>query len=290
MIKSVLKKVVPDSIKQKIKSIEQERIKKEVASLPLIEENDFLHILKDELGVTLGDVVFIHSSIDRLNLNFPFYRALSLLKEAVGSSGTIIFPTYPKQTSYEFLRRGEIFDIRKTPSFTGLLNEFARKQPNSVRSLHPTKSVSAIGPLSKQITVSHQDSPYPYDFNSPYYKISEHNGKIIGLGVYTTYLSAVHCIDDTLKEKFPVNPYHKELFNAKCIDYNKNVVIVRTYAHDMRKMSFNLPAFFSKFVPQDICCDINIKGMRFFRADAKKMFEFMSGLALNDKITIYSKI
>jgi len=101
--------------------------KARVASFPALTENTFRTILTDDLGLEDGDTVFIHGSVDQLNLSFPVRRILPMIQEITGERGTLLFPTYPRLASYEFLSRGEIFDIRKTPSFTGLLSEIARR-------------------------------------------------------------------------------------------------------------------------------------------------------------------
>lgn len=222
-----------------------------------------------------------------MNLDFPSYKIINILLNIVGESGTILFPTYPKLNSYLTLKRGEIFDIRKSLSYTGILSEYARRHSHALRSLHPTKSVVAIGPLAKELTDGHENSPYPYDIDSPYFKLTKYNAKIIGIGVKTTYLSAVHTVDDTMRDIFPLNPYHKQLFEAQCINYNNDKVIVKTYAHNMKYMNFDLPDFFKKNVPKEICEDINIDGMNFFRADAKPMYDYMVNLLKEKKITIY---
>jgi aminoglycoside 3-N-acetyltransferase len=240
------------------------------------------------LGLCKGDTVFVHSSIDQLNLGFPFYRVLSLMEDLVGVKGTLLFPTYPRLSSYEFLRRGEVFDIRKTPSYTGILSELARRQGNSVRSLHPTKSVCAIGAAAEELTCDHQKSPYPYDSCSPYYRITEFGGRIVGLGVSTANLSFVHCIDDALKEDFPVQPYHAQLFAATCINGAGRKVVVETYAHDLKKMNHNIPRFMKTHVSSDACIDLNLNGMKFFRADARRLFDEMYSLAAIGK-TIYPR-
>src|ERR1044071_10147306 len=84
-----------------------------------LSETQLLQILVDQLGVDKGDTVFVHSSIAPLSLGFPFYRVLPLLQDLVGDRGTLLFPTYPQLSSYEFLCRGEVFNVRKTPSYTG---------------------------------------------------------------------------------------------------------------------------------------------------------------------------
>jgi aminoglycoside 3-N-acetyltransferase len=253
-----------------------------------LSETQFVQILVNELGVRQGDTVFVHSSIDQLNLAFPFYRVLPMLRDLVGAGGTLLFPTYPRLSSYEFLRRGEVFDVRKTPSYTGILSEVARRQPDAVRSLHPTKSVCAMGPAAEELTRDHHRSAYPYDACSPYYRITEFGGKIVGTGVSTANLSFVHCVDDALKEHFPVQPYHAQLFAATCINGARNKVIVKTYAHDLRKMNHNIPRFMKTYVSSDACIDLKLNGMKFFRADARRLFDEMSGLAATGK-TIYPR-
>lgn len=262
-----------------------------VSRLPILAEADFTKILTNDLGLTSGDTVYVHSSVDQLNLGFAFYRILPLIQNVIGSQGTVLFPTYPNRSpvsSYEYLKQGRVYDVRRTPSFTGLLTEFARRQRNAIRSLHPTKSVCAIGPLAEILTASHQESPYPYDTCSPYYKLVEHEAKIIGIGVHTTYLSFVYCVDDALKEQNPVQTYFPEMFAAKCINYRGTVEIVHTYAHDMRSVVHDIPQFIKQHIPGNICADLTINGMKFFRADARPLFEKMLALA-NQGVMVYPR-
>lgn len=262
-----------------------------VSRLPILTEADFTKILTNDLGLTSGDTVYVHSSVDQLNLGFAFYRILPLIQNVIGSQGTVLFPTYPNRSpvsSYEYLKQGRVYDVRRTPSFTGLLTEFARRQRNAIRSLHPTKSVCAIGPLAEILTASHQESPYPYDTCSPYYKLVEHEAKIIGIGVHTTYLSFVYCVDDALKEQNPVQTYFPEMFAAKCINYRGTVEIVHTYAHDMRSVVHDIPQFIKQHIPGNICADLTINGMKFFRADARPLFEKMLALA-NQGVMVYPR-
>jgi len=262
-----------------------------VSRQPILAEADFTKILTDDLGLKSGDTVYVHSSVDQLNLGFAFYRILPLIQNVIGSQGTVLFPTYPNRSpvsSYEYLKQGRVYDVRRTPSFTGLLTEFARRQRNAIRSLHPTKSVCAIGPLAEILTASHQESPYPYDTCSPYYKLVEHEAKIIGIGVHSTYLSFVYCVDDALKEQNPVQTYFPEMFAAKCINYRGTVEIVHTYAHDMRSVVHDIPQFIKQHIPGNICADLTINGMKFFRADARPLFEKMLALA-KQGVTVYPR-
>lgn len=290
-ITEIAKRVLPAETLASIVRAKKRLARARVARLPPLTEHDFTEILVNELGLNAGDTVFVHSSIDQLSLDFPFYRILSLIQQVIGARGTILFPTYPNQriSSYEYLVRGEIFDVRRTPSYIGLLTEFARRQRGAVRSLHPTKSVCAIGPAAAGMTGTHQNSPYPYDVCSPYYKLVEQRAKIIGLGVSTNRLSFVYCVDDALKSAAPVQTYHPQLFAARCINYQGEVEIIETYAHDMSKVnSHDCPRYMRTYIADETCRDMMIKGMKFFRADAHKLFDAMLQLA-REGITVYSR-
>jgi aminoglycoside 3-N-acetyltransferase len=287
----IARTILPESVVALLHRAKWESERRRLASRPPLTEEDFIAILVNDLGLRTGDVVYVHSATDRLNLAFPFYRILFLIQETIGPSGTVLFPTYPNHriSSYEYLQQGNVFDVRKSPSYTGILTEFARRQRNAVRSLHPTKSVCAIGQVAKEITATHHLSPYPHDTCSPYYKLIECAGKIVGLGASTHYLTFGHCVDDALKEKFPVRVYHEEIFDASCVNYDGQRVIVRTYAHDMSHIiPDDVPRFLKTHVSTEACRDLTVRGMRFFSASAPKLFAEIMELAKRG-ITAYPR-
>ena len=281
-LQRIAKTILPAGAVAHLRRAKWERERRRVALLSPLSEDDFTNILAGDLGLQSGDVAYVHSGMDGLNLEFPFYRILFLIQQVIGPGGTVVFPTYPNHliSSYEYLLREAVFDVRRTPSYTGILTEFARRQRHAVRSLHPTKSVCAIGPAAGELTATHHLSPYPYDTKSPYYKLIAHQGKIVGLGVTTNYISFGYCVDDALKEKFPVQVYHDRIFDAPCINYEGEAVTVRTYAHDMsRVVHGDVRNFMKTHVSTEACQDLVIKGMRFFRASAAKLFPEMLNLA-----------
>jgi aminoglycoside N3'-acetyltransferase len=289
-IREIAEKLLPESTLARVVRAGKKMQRARVERLPQLSERDFSEILTAQLGLKTNDVVYVHSSVDRLNLGFPFYRILSLLREVIGEGGTVLFPTYPnlRMSSYDYLLRGGVFDVRRTPSYTGLLNEFARRQRGAVRSLHPTKSVCAIGPLAHELTATHQLSPYPYDVCSPYFKLTERKAQIIGLGVSTRNLSFVYCTDDALKVSFPVRVYHERVFEVDCVNYEGRTEKVRTYVHNMRTVVHDVPGYMKRHVGAKACQDLTIKGMNFFRADAATLFDEMLKLA-RQGITVYAK-
>jgi len=257
---------------------------------PLSEER-FKQILGDDLGLESADIVYIGSSVSDLSLDFSVTRVLPLIREVIGPRGTMLFPNYPNHrptSSYEWIMQGNIFDVRSTPSYTGALTELARTHPDAVRSLHPVKSVCAIGPLSRELTGGHHLLEYPYDVGSPYRNVIAAGGKIVGIGIWTQYLSYVYTVDDALKDNPPVETYYPEPVEATCIDYDGREVRVRTRAHNMANVVHDIPPFFKEHVPADVCEDLVIDGMRFFRADGPKLFDTLLGLARRG-ITVYPR-
>ncbi|MDD5542159.1 MAG: AAC(3) family N-acetyltransferase [Acidobacteriia bacterium] len=290
-IEKIVRTILPASALASLRRAKWERKRHRVASLTPLTENEFRDILTGELGLGTGDVVYVHSGMDGLHLAFPFYRILFLIQQVISPAGTVLFPTYPNHriSSYEYLLQGRVFDVRRTPSYTGILTEFARRQRNAIRSLHPTKSVCAIGGVAKEITATHHCSPYPYDTCSPYFKLIEHRAKILGLGASTNYLSFIYCVDDALKEEFPVQVYHDRIFDARCINTEGEHVVVRTYAHNMdRVIHPDMPRFMKTHVSTEACCDLRVRGMKFFRASAPKLFDELLRLAAQG-ITTYPR-
>jgi|SRR5262252_5078990 len=286
-IRKLAKAILPQKAVTSLRHAKWERERRRVASLPPLTENDFQNILTHQLNLAAGDLVYVHSGMDGLNLSFPFYRILFLIQETIGHDGTVVFPTYPNHriSSYEWLKQGNVFDIRRTPSYTGILTEFARRQRKAVRSLHPTKSVCALGPAAADLTSTHHLSPYPYDTNSPYYKLIAGRGKIIGLGATTNYLSFVYCVDDSFKQRFPVRVYHEQLLVAPCINREGERVTVETYAHDMSTTVHpDLPQWMRTYVSPEACRDLVLNGMNFFRAEAPLLFGELMELARRDII------
>jgi len=288
-LKDIARALLPESAVAYLRAERARRRRAKQRPAYSLSREEFRQILTDALHLETGDVVFVHSSVDRIGLQFPFFGILSLLREVVGESGTILFPTYPRLAAHETLLSGDVFDVRTSPSFTGILTEFARRQSGAVRSLNPTKSVVALGPRAAELTRSHHESAYPYDPSSPYYRIMGARSRVVGLGVSTNSLSFVHCVEDELKDDFPVRPYFPQLFEGRCLDYSGRSVMVPTYAHDPAKMQRrNISGFLKTHVDERVYEDLEIHGVSFFWTDPSALFEVMVALARRG-ITAYDR-
>lgn len=284
-LKKIVYKILPVKSFVSLRKLYRNVLK--VIYTPLTEQ-EFKSILANPMGIREGSVVFIHSSIDALNIDFPVYRLLEILVEAVGKSGTLVFPAWQfTSRAEEYLNKDLIFDVQRSPSVLGLLSEFARRHPDAVRSIHPVNSIVAIGERAREIVGEHGNSIYPCDEISPFYKIMKYDGIIMGIGVDTNFLSFVHCPEDVLKEQFPVKTRLDKVFEAKVKLQDGSIKIIKTLAAHPQVKNNDITGFMNKYISKSVCKNFTIKGNRFFIAHAKELFDSMVALSKENK-TIYT--
>jgi aminoglycoside 3-N-acetyltransferase len=253
-------------------------------------EVEFENFLKDELNIGSGDTLFIHSSIDKLNISFSAGKVLEILLKVVGEKGTLLFPAWHfNYRAEEYLKdSSKKFNVLKSFSMMGMLTEIARRHPEAKRSLHPTNSVVAIGKYSEELVKDHHLSIYPNGKKSPFYGLLKYGGKIVGIGEPAKFsLSFVHCIEDVYKDRFPFKTRTDEVFNGVVIDYNGNTMEVPTKAAHVNIGSRNVEGYLkNNFNAQEISYYTR-GGADFFIADAQKLYSKMEVLTENG-ITIYN--
>jgi aminoglycoside 3-N-acetyltransferase len=255
---------------------------------PPLSEVEFRRILTAELKITKGSIVFIHSSVDNLNIAFDSFRLLEILLETVGEEGTLVFPCWHfTYRAEEYLRSDKVFDVRRSPSALGMLSEMARRYPDAKRSLHPINSIVAIGKHADTITGSHHTDIYPCGEKSPYYITMQLGCIIAGIGVNANFMSFVHCPEDVIKQQFPVKTRLDEVFSAKVKKEDGSFEIVKTLAAHPQIKNNDILGFLNKYIPKSICRNITIKGNRFFIAYPKDLFDTIVELAKENK-TIYT--
>lgn len=166
--------------------------------------NEWLTNGLNDLGLTNGDVVLVHSSMKGLgHIDGGPNAVIDALLHAVGPRGTVLFPTLTGAMA-DLPENPPKIDLATTPCWTGLIPETARQRPGAVRSLHPTHSVVALGANQERWTAGHELGHSPCDEASPYFHLMEQGGKILLLGgVDHDSNTSLHCI-----EEIAAVPYH----------------------------------------------------------------------------------
>lgn len=175
------------------------------------------------------EIVMVHSSYDRL---LPMYTGIpgDLVSELIafcGKTRTLVMPSfvlggrlYDKK---EFFRR-HAFDVNRTPSEMGLLTEIFRRVPGVKRSLHPTHSVCAIGPLAQELTATHHLAPTRTGDGTAFGIMTQKRTAIVGLGTeYYRCLAHTHTAEDILGDEFPVK-FRREEIPVVLIDWDGNKI------------------------------------------------------------------
>jgi aminoglycoside 3-N-acetyltransferase len=155
------------------------------------------------LGPVDGQTVLVHSSLSRLGrVVGGAEAAVEALLDAVGPSGTLLFPTLTgaRQDGPDC---PPSIDLRATPCWTGRIPETARQRPAALRSLHPTHSVAAIGPAAERYASGHELAETPCDRHSPYGRLIDERGFILLLGATQSSNTTLHCLEELAEV-----PYH----------------------------------------------------------------------------------
>lgn len=199
---------------------------------PKITKERILNDLR-KLGVSEGDTLFVHSSLSELGfVKNGADAVIDALAEAVGSKGMLMIPCFSiSGTMVNTLESGIVFDPKATPTTLGKIPETFRKKPKVVRSIHPTHSVCACGKMANWVVEGHEKCPTTFGRGTPFHKLLNLNGKILGLGVDLGPVTFYHVIED-VEEDFPIYSYCEEEYEATIINHAGQAIVMKVKAHD----------------------------------------------------------
>ena len=107
--------------------------------------------------------------------------------------GLLVFPTHTWDAVHAEQPR---FHSDSTPSHIGILTELFRQHPTSIRSLHPTHSVAAIGKDAKEFTAGDEKFDTPTARESAWGKLLDRQAKIVLIGVGLETNTFIHGIEE----------------------------------------------------------------------------------------------
>lgn len=141
---------------------------------------------------TAGPLVMVHSSLRAFGASDltpeAVIRALHL---AVGESGTVLMPalSYGQEPP-------DVHETLRTRSNVGVIPETFRRQTYTTRSVHPTHSVCAAGPLAESLLAGHAEDATPCGPHSPFRRILDLDAKIVMLGCGLRPNTTMHAVEE----------------------------------------------------------------------------------------------
>ncbi len=177
------------------------------------------------LGVRPGGVLLVHSSLRSLGpLPDGVESVIQGLLLALGPQGTLLLPalTYERVTP-----KNPVFDVRRTRSDVGALSEYFRARPGTRRSLHPTHSVCAVGPLTGDLLDAHRLDTTPCGPRSPFRKLRDGGGQILMLGCGLGPNTSMHAIEELVEPPYLYGPSF--IYRLICADGQIVEKVYRTH-------------------------------------------------------------
>jgi aminoglycoside 3-N-acetyltransferase len=177
-------------------------------------------LLRD-LGFNPGATVMVHSSFSHIRRRVPDIspsKLIALLQDLIGPEGTLLMPTFPFQGAQgEYADKYPRFDVQNTPSKVGILTEVFRQMQGVVRSKHPTHPVAAWGRHASEIVSTHHLGP-TFGVTSPFYRLCEFEGIVVGLGTRYRYAFTIGHVIEELHPRLRQHDFEKRLRTMIIVD------------------------------------------------------------------------
>jgi aminoglycoside N3'-acetyltransferase len=192
----------------------------------MFESKDIIDILST-LGVRRGDILYLHVTFGQMKeFKSSPVELIAALRELVGDEGTLLAPAYPARAAMliEYIGSNHVFDARRTPTKMGIFQEIFRRTRGALRSLHPWATTSAIGLYAERLLNEHHLHPDAFSPMSPYLKMRDMGGKIVGIGADINISTYIHVMDSLLQEHYPMPVYIHPPARARVIDWDGNEI------------------------------------------------------------------
>jgi aminoglycoside 3-N-acetyltransferase len=293
-MRDLIRRLLPAFILERYRSSKKKSknsaLQKERQQGKVISKNDLIKQLRS-IGIKQGDVLLVHSSLSKIGfVQNGAKDVVEALLETVGPQGHLLMPNSPNASyQLDYIRELELFDVANAPSKLGAISEYFRTLPDAIRSAHPTEPVSCIGPDAEYFVGHHFGNLTPYNENSPFYRVSERNGKILYLGVTLDNAGTnLHTLEDAVPDfKFPV--YYPEEFEVNVLFENGTLRSMKTLVHNpeqskKRKCDGLIPLFIEKGAMKKV----KIGRADALLTDAKRMFDVMHEEYKDHGVTMYT--
>jgi len=205
---------------------------------------------------------------------------IEMMVDLVGQHGTLAMPAFP-------LRNDPAVElaIDIAPVNTGLVSEMFRRMPGAERSIHLRASVAALGPDAKAFTADHHLTEYSWGPNSPYGRLYETNGLMVGLGIVPLGFTPLHYVECVLHHEVPF--FENVVFDGSTVSYRWKRKTGERGEHTFLDRNGRIWAGrLRKYFPNDIYTEFPLSNLKMSSAPARQTVDIAIALARRNK-TVY---
>ena len=195
------------------------------------------------LGISPGDVLFVHASMKAIGTPLPPETVLKTLYEAVCPGGTLLLPAFTYET---VTPKTPVFDSRESEPCVGLLPRTFFHMPGVVRSIHPTHSVCALGADAVRLTKDHVLDETPVGPHAPLMQLPACGGKLLFIGDILHACTFMHGVEERVGTDY--------VLTREKIRYIVDGAPRMLYGHDFRGWQQEYPRIRNILGPDALRC------------------------------------
>ena len=200
-----------------------------------VDRDQIAQVLRDA-GLKPGDSALVQSKMSAFGtIEGGPQTVIDAFDQVLGGEGLIVMPAFPlDRPALEYLRQDPVFDLHNTPSRMGAISEVFRTSAGTVRSLHPTHSISARGSGAEELVAGHERAETPFGAGTPFARLIERGAHQVWFGSGVAALTIYHAFECTREPPYPIEVFWPQRIRSRCIDADGNDVVVETLVHDPR--------------------------------------------------------
>jgi aminoglycoside 3-N-acetyltransferase len=186
---------------------------------------EHLKLLLKEFKIKDDDILIVHSSFAALGLGLTTpEQLLDYFLTEVVPHGTLVLPAMPIMKYIDGgiaeypgdPDRVAVFDLKKSPAWTGVLPRKLIQYQNSIRWFNPINNIVAYGHHAEEMMSHDFFNPsnseiFPSGKGSPWEYMARKNAKILSLGTDLTHsLTMIHFAEDIKGRKWPIHDWYRK--------------------------------------------------------------------------------
>lgn len=184
----------------------------------------------ESYGAFKTDLLLVHSSLSACgSIDGGPATVIGALRSWITDRATLALPThtwsYPDATGV-----APVFDYRSTPSVVGTITNHFWRQPDVVRSQHPSHSLACSGPQAEELCRDHELRETPCGAGTPYLKIAEGNSSVLMFGATMDSYTLFHTAEDAADVSYL---YMRQQFTLRTKGPDDVVRSVQMWRQDM---------------------------------------------------------